>query len=111
MQSTMTLSLILPTINERENLRLLIPELWQEVPQLEEIIVVDDNSTDGSRELVRDLGARDPRVRLIDRRVPRGLASALEAGIEASHGALVGWMDADRAMSPRSLASLWRAVE
>jgi dolichol-phosphate mannosyltransferase len=106
----MKLSLVLPTLNERENLRQLIPELWTTVPELDEILVVDDGSSDGTRELVRELTLANPRNRLFERSGPPALTASLQDGILAAHGDLIGWMDADLAMSPADLANLVAAV-
>ncbi|MBI5507434.1 MAG: glycosyltransferase [Deltaproteobacteria bacterium] len=107
----MKLSLILPTLNERDNLEVLIPELLLTVPQLAEILVLDDGSTDGTHEVVRDLSAAEPRVRLFVRSGPPSLTAALQEGILAAKSELVGWMDADLAMAPADLARLVAAVE
>ena len=107
----MELSLILPTLNERENLRLLIPELFARVPQVVEILVVDDGSTDGTQELTRELAVADGRVQLLARAGSPGLTPSLQEGILAAHHDLIGWMDADLAMSPADLAQLVAAVE
>jgi len=107
----MNISLILPTIDEAENVRRLIPALLDEMSALGEVIVVDDSSTDGTREIVRDLAAEDPRVRLIARSGKACLTDALQAGIDAAGGELIGWMDADCAMMPSDLQTLLLAIE
>jgi glycosyltransferase involved in cell wall biosynthesis len=106
----MKISLILPTIDEAENVRRLIPALLEELSTLGEVIVVDDGSTDGTREIVRGLAAEDPRVKLIARSGKACLTDALQAGIDAAGAELIGWMDADYAMTPSDLQSLLLAV-
>jgi glycosyltransferase involved in cell wall biosynthesis len=106
----MKISLILPTIDEAENVRRLIPALLGELSALAEVIVVDDGSTDGTREIVRRLANEDSRVKLIARSGKACLTDALQEGIDAATGALVGWMDADCAMTPSDLESLRVAV-
>jgi dolichol-phosphate mannosyltransferase len=106
----MRLSLILPTLDERENVAVLVPAILA-LPFVREIIVVDDGSTDGTRALVLDLATRDPRVRLVARDMDRGLARALQAGIDVASGDLVGWMDADRSMDGRDLVRLVQAID
>lgn len=78
-----TFSLIVPTINEAGNIDTLLTEVTVALSQTEyeyEIIVVDDGSTDGTVEKVRDWGARDSRVRLLSRHGERGLAGAVLYG-------------------------------
>ena len=104
------LSLILPTLEERENVEELVPRLLRELPELVEVIVVDDSSADGTPEAVERLAARDARVRLVRRSGRPCLRAALQEGIDASRGSLIGWMDADQAMGPEDVAGLIAAV-
>jgi dolichol-phosphate mannosyltransferase len=106
----MGLSLILPTLNERENVEALVPELLAELADIGEILVVDDGSTDGTREAVARLAEQDVRVRLISRRGPPCLTDAIQEGVLAARGELVGWMDADLVNLPADLARLVDAV-
>jgi dolichol-phosphate mannosyltransferase len=106
----MPLSLILPTLNERENIERFVPELLREVPELGEILVVDDSSSDGTPEAVSRLTAMDPRVRLVERRGEPCLTEAIQTGIREARGDLVGWMDADLVMRPSDLRRLVAAV-
>jgi dolichol-phosphate mannosyltransferase len=90
------LSIIVPTFNERENLPVLIDTLRQTLPATHwEIIIVDDDSPDGTAELAREIGAKDPRVRCIRRVARRGLSGACLEGILASQAPFVAVMDAD----------------
>lgn len=106
----MPLSLILPTLNERENIERFVPGLLEQLPLVREIIVVDDGSTDGTREAVLRLAARDPRVRLHARTGTPCLTAALEEGIGLAGGDLVGWMDADLVILPEDFQKLIDAV-
>jgi dolichol-phosphate mannosyltransferase len=103
------LSLILPTIDEAPNLVRLLPELLA-LEVIGEVIVVDDGSTDGTQELVRELSRQDPRLSLIVRGGPPVLAASLQQGIDRARGALIGWMDADGSMTPADLARLTEVV-
>jgi dolichol-phosphate mannosyltransferase len=105
-------SVVLPTYNERDNIGPLIDAILVALSAWEvEAIVVDDDSPDGTWQVVQEKGASDPRVRLIRRIDERGLTSAISTGIANAHGALVSWMDCDFSMPPEVLPQLVRAVE
>lgn len=84
-----SLSIILPTYNESENLKKLIPEIEQKFPQ-SEIIVVDDNSPDGTAEVAHTLGAR-----VILRKKKEGIGAALKEGYNSAANDILVSMDAD----------------
>lgn len=107
------LSVVLPVLNERDNLAELIPELCQVLDTggvKFEILVVDDSSTDGTTELVTEFSQHDPRVRCLRRegRMP-SLPDSIGEGIAAAEYEHVAWMDADGSMPPVSLMSLVNA--
>jgi dolichol-phosphate mannosyltransferase len=99
-------SVILPTYNERETIEPLIRDILGRSDPASEIIVVDDDSPDGTWEIVSRLAAENPRVRLIRRRETRGLTLSLREGIEAARGEFVIWMDADFSHPPSLLPAL-----
>jgi dolichol-phosphate mannosyltransferase len=94
-------SIILATYNERDHIRNTIAGIFEHVRDTVEIIVVDDDSPDGTWHVAEELG--DPRVKVIRRVSTRGLASAFNRGIIESRGQIVGWMDADMCMPPALL--------
>src|SRR5438105_15658690 len=90
------LSVVVPTFNERDNVTTLYKRLeatFDAIPW--EVVFVDDNSPDGTWEVVRDLARRDPRVRCIRRIGRRGLSGACIEGILASSAPYAAVMDAD----------------
>ena len=107
------LSIVLPVINERDNLAELIPELCTALSPVVkelEIIVVDDSSTDGTDLLLTCLAENDTRVRHISRvGKPASLPESLSDGIRAASYDHVAWMDADGSMPPISLVDLVNA--
>ncbi len=109
---TERVSVILPTLNEAENIILLIEDLLAAIPGLHEILVVDDHSPDGTAQLVHSYGEKHPHapVRVLERTVSPGLTNSLADGIAATTGDIVVWMDCDFSMPPsvipRLLASL-----
>jgi dolichol-phosphate mannosyltransferase len=107
---TNRIAVILPTLDERENVAELIPGLLRALPGLAEIVVVDDGSTDGTPELVAKLARDDGRIRLIERRGVPNLTASIQAGIDASTSNIVAWLDADQSMAPEDLERLVSVV-
>src|SRR5690606_20355807 len=105
------LCVVVPVFNEREN----VPELLRRlrtalVGQSWEIIFVDDDSPDGTSDIVRRLGHSDRRVRCVQRIGRRGLSSACVEGMLASSARYLAVMDGDlqhdERLLPRMLDSL-----
>lgn len=105
-------SIILPTYDERENIITLIKELHKFVPEDREIIVVDDNSPDGTSQEVQELINRQeiPGVRLITRLKDRGLTKSIWEGIQQAKGEIVVWMDCDLSMPPDLVPKLLEKI-
>ena len=93
------LSLVIPAWNERgrleHSLEVLSAHLARAGHRDAEVIVVDDGSTDGTADLVREWAARWPSLRLIQLPGNQGKGAAVRAGILASRGDIVGFADAD----------------
>src|ERR1700684_2492653 len=90
------LSVVVPTFNERDNVTKLYQKLAAALKGVAwEVIFVDDNSPDATGEVVRDLAARDFRVRCIRRIGRRGLSGACIEGILASSAPYAAIIDAD----------------
>lgn len=103
------LAIVIPTYNEKDNIRKLVVSLSDIFPQAR-ILVVDDNSPDGTAEIVQELSFKNERVRLLWREQKQGLASAyLDAFArilpdESIH--YVATMDADFSHNPADLPRL-----
>jgi dolichol-phosphate mannosyltransferase len=106
MVETLTLTVILPTYNERENVPLLIQGILRHVRTPVQVLVVDDNSPDGTWKVVEEIAGAEPRVRLLRRINERGLTSAIWSGILAAGTDAVSWMDVDLAMPPEVIPQL-----
>jgi dolichol-phosphate mannosyltransferase len=90
------LSVVIPTYNERENVQEIVRRLDKVLDGQDwEVIFVDDNSGDGTAEIVRHLSRRDRRVRLISRHNRRGLSSAVIEGALAASSDTIAVMDGD----------------
>ncbi|MEA3186402.1 MAG: dolichol-phosphate mannosyltransferase [Chthoniobacter sp.] len=104
-------SVIVPTLNEAENIGPLIDRILESTGGFDlEIIVVDDASRDGTAENARELSATRP-IRVVERKVPaNGLAGAVLAGAEVATNEVVVVMDADLSHPPDRLPELVRPV-
>ena len=105
------LSVVVPTFNERDNVGKLYRKLETTLRGLAwEVVFVDDNSPDGTWEVVRDLARQDNRVRCIRRIGRRGLSGACIEGILSSSAPYAAVMDADlqhdEAQLPKMLSLL-----
>jgi dolichol-phosphate mannosyltransferase len=100
-----SISVILPTYNEKENIGPLIEQTFQSFGDCAEVIVVDDNSPDGTWAAVEDLTGKHGRLRLLRRTSERGLVSAIQAGVALARADVVAWMDCDLSMPPSLLAT------
>jgi len=90
------ISVVLPCYNERANIGPLVARLLEVLGDQQcEILVIDDNSPDGTANVVRTDFANDDRVRLIVRTAKRGLANSIREGIETARGRIVVVMDTD----------------
>lgn len=111
MNQPLSLTVVLPTYNERANIGLLIEGILRHVRPSVQVLVVDDDSPDGTWQVVAEMAARDPRVRLLRRTTERGLTSAIWAGIRAADTDAVSWMDCDLAMPPEVIPDLLARLE
>jgi dolichol-phosphate mannosyltransferase len=105
-------SVVIPTLRERANLEKLLPLLFDTLDRANiqaEVIIVDDDSRDGTEELCRLLSGRH-QLRLITRRDARGLASAVLCGLQESTGEICVVMDADLSHPPESVPDLIDSV-
>lgn len=101
------LAVIVPSYNERENIALLYEKVTAALGSIPfEFIVVDDNSPDGTHDLVRDMARRHPNVRGIHRLGRRGLSSAVIEGILASAAPYFAVIDADLQHDERILPQM-----
>lgn len=103
------LTLVIPTLHEAESLRALLDQVRNVlsiVPLTFEILVVDDDSQDGTEELVNAISLQDPRVRLVVRKGERGLSGAILHGWQNCDSTILGVMDADLQHPPDMLPYL-----
>jgi dolichol-phosphate mannosyltransferase len=106
-----TVSVVVPAHNEAPNIADLVRRLLRSYgPYIHEIIIVNDNSRDGTGEVVGRLAASEPRVRVINRSKPKGVGLALKDGYRAATGRYILSMDCDFVEILPQLRSLFRIV-
>jgi dolichol-phosphate mannosyltransferase len=104
---------VIPTYNEIENLPLLLPKILEQDPRLE-VLVVDDDSPDGTGKLADELAANESRVHVLHRTAKEGLGPAYRAGLREALdlGAdFVIQMDADFSHPPETLRTMLAEIE
>jgi glycosyltransferase involved in cell wall biosynthesis len=104
------LSIIIPCYNERETVAEIIKRVHASAPEAE-IVVVDDGSTDGSREILNSLNGTHPYVRVILHAKNGGKGAALQTGIQAATGDIILIQDADLEYDPRDYPGLLKPIE
>ena len=109
------LSIVVPTFNERDNVRELVSRLDRCLTGVAwEIVFVDDDSRDGTLDTLRSISRSDSRVRFLHRIGRRGLASAVVEGVLATSSPLIAVMDCDlqhdETLLPKMFAQLSTAA-
>lgn len=99
------ISIVLPTYNEAGHIARLVESICHEAARAGEfeVVVVDDDSPDGTADAVAAIARTDGRVRIERRTTERGLASAIWRGIEMARGDTIVVMDADFNHSPKEI--------
>ncbi|MCL2615565.1 MAG: glycosyltransferase family 2 protein [Dehalococcoidia bacterium] len=104
-------SILIPTYNERDNIAPLLERIAAALPELDyEVLFVDDNSHDGTTELINSLSSHYP-TRVIVRKDKRGLATAVTDGFGWVDSDTVLVMDADLQHPPEIIPSLIQAIQ
>lgn len=106
----LTISVIIPACNAEEYLQSAVQSVLQQTYPNFEVLLIDDGSTDSTWEQCRALAAEDGRVRPIHKE-NGGVSSARNAGIEASTGSLLTFLDADDRLEGHALESLLRVQQ
>lgn len=106
--------IIIPTFNERENISKLIGEIDSTVSREVDILVIDDNSPDGTGKVVSEISLRNPRVKLLERKCKDGLARAYLEGFTyalKNHYPVIVCMDADLSHNPVYLNQFFEKIQ
>lgn len=103
---------VIPTYNESENVRQIVPEVLAQDARLD-VLVVDDNSPDGTGDIVEEMARGEPRVHVLHREEKQGLGTAYVAGfrwaLERDYE-YVFEMDADHSHDPKHLPEFLEAI-
>ena len=110
----MKLSIVIPAYNEEQNIEKCLDELARVVRDEHgipyEVVVVNDNSNDGTEDLVRRLMEKDPAIRLLNRTSPGGFGRAVRSGIEHVSGDVVVIYMADLSDDPQDVVAYYRKI-
>ncbi len=114
MNPTPELSVVVPCLNERDNLEALVSAIRATVDPLKidyEVVLMDDGSTDGSWKFIGQLAASDPRIRAQRLASTSGQSTAMWAGIQAARGKIIVTMDADLQNPPCEIPKFLEALK
>ncbi len=103
------LSVVIPAYNEEKTLTTIVRKVLT-IPQLLEIVIVDDCSTDHTPEIAAELAAKNKQVRLIRQPKNAGKTEALKAGFAATRGAIVLVQDADLEYDPAEIPDVIQPI-
>lgn len=113
-QNAFNITVIMPALNEEKNIT---PAVENTLKALDdygisgEIIVVNDGSSDSTKQLVEKLGKKNPRVKLINHEKPQGIGVSYWDGIDASNGEIVTWIPGDNENDPWEILRYYKLLE
>jgi glycosyltransferase involved in cell wall biosynthesis len=100
------LSLIVPAFNEERTIEAVLDKVFQYLPEVHEVLVIDDASTDRTPEVCHAYALRDQRVKLFRHKTNQGKTAGLRTGFAACTGSIVVVQDADLEYDPRDIPDL-----
>lgn len=106
----MRLSVVIPVYNEEKTIGTVLDALFREVPSIDEIIIVNDGSTDQTTQVVKCFMEQRPQIHLIHQPANQGKTSALRTGFAASTGDIVLVQDADMEYDPVDIPPLIKPI-
>jgi glycosyltransferase involved in cell wall biosynthesis len=100
------LSLVVPAFNEERTIRAVLDRIFEYLPDVHEVVVVDDASSDFTPEICHSYGSQENRVKLYRHRTNQGKTAALATGFAACTGSIVVVQDADLEYDPSEIPNL-----
>ena len=107
----MKISLIVPVYNEEPFLPRCIESIKSQTVPFEEVIFIDDKSTDNSVQILREAEKENPNFRVVERLVNGGVSSTRNMGLDESHGEYITFLDSDDELLPDAHEKMLRAIE
>jgi glycosyltransferase involved in cell wall biosynthesis len=105
------LSLIVPAFNEERTIETVLNRIFEFLPDVHEVLVIDDASVDRTPEVSHQYGNREKRVKLFRHKVNLGKTAALQTGFAACTGSIVVVQDADLEYDPREIPDLIEPIK
>jgi glycosyltransferase involved in cell wall biosynthesis len=104
--SQKTLTLVIPAYNEEKTVQRVLDRIFEFIPDIHEVIIIDDGSTDSTSAICRDYMLKEKRVKLVAHAGNQGKTAALRTGFAEASGAIVVVQDADLEYDPRDIPEL-----
>jgi len=105
------LSLIVPAFNEERTIESVLTRIFEFLPDVHEVLVIDDASVDRTPEISHEYSKRDKRVKLLRHKTNLGKTAALQTGFAACTGSIVVVQDADLEYDPREIPNLIEPIK
>lgn len=113
-QNTLLYSIVIPAHNEEKNISPTVEELIHELKNEGipfEIVIVNDNSTDNTLEVIKKMGEQYPEIIVVDNPLPAGMGRAIRTGLKHIKGDVVAIVMADRSDDPKDIVRCYRKIE
>lgn len=108
------LSIVMPALDEEDNIRAAVEgtlSAFEDFDIRGEVIVINDGSTDRTREILTELRRKDPRVRIIDHHTPQGIGASFWDGVDQASSEFVCMLPGDNENDPHEIMRYWPLLE
>ena len=114
MNSKKNISIVIPTYNEKENIQRLIPNIEKVLSSnniFADIIIIDDNSPDGTGKLAEDLNKEYNNIKVVHRKKKEGVGSARRLGFSLASNEIIISMEGDNTHNPKYIPQFIEKIE